>query len=102
MSGGFHIFRDDALLQEWESRVQCPRCSIWLYPDEVSNRVEDDNLCPNCAEIVHKRAYRLESCKRTWCPIDISGYIFKKGYHTTLKEKHSYQFRDAVHGEAAV
>ena len=55
-NSGFRFFRDDRLLREYESRVQCSRCGAFLYPDEVFTSCYcGDLLCFKCDEIIKNR-----------------------------------------------
>jgi len=81
---GYRIFRDDLLLAEYETRVQCSRCGLWIYPDEVHDQY-GVKLCPKCNSLIRSRIAALEDCNRTKCPIDSADWIFTSRYHRAHK-----------------
>ena len=78
---GFRFFRDDFILSQYETRIQCSRCDAWMYPDEVDNNMYDENICEKCRNTVAQRLRSLQRDVRKRCPIDSGDWIFSTEDH---------------------
>lgn len=83
------IFRDDALLELYQERIECSLCGLIFWPDETVKSYIIDNICDDCNHILHGRIHYLKKSRGgKFCPISAKKQIFE--YRAKQRYKDTY------------